>query len=340
MYTMCEKAGDGRASDETLSAQGVVQGCAMPTRFTSKYRGIRLRMSRGKVRWLLTLTLSAIFGIAGAQSAPNSLPSTTEVGTRAELLELLRRVDAQLAEITEGDQQPDRERLLELKAQFEVLLLQAELEALRRENTSLREQQGAVAQAQSLQEPSEPQNGSDQTDEGQGDADPQVETEISVMQRQFTQLDEQQANVASQLETIASQHAILLKQLGSAPQNTDARPTSVQQDGRSPEPQAELLELRSRFARLNAQQDVVNSQLQTLTDEHAALLKQLGDTAPDTDAQSTGAQRTHVVRPGDSLSKLAKAYYGNGARWPEILQANPSLADPDQLFTGTVLTIP
>lgn len=341
MYTMCEKAGDGRASDETLSAQRVVQGCAMPRRSTSRCRGIRLRMSRSKVRWLLTLTLSAVFGIAGAQSASTSLPSTTEPGTRAELLELLRRVDVQLAEITEGDQQPDRERLLELKAQFEVLLLQAELEALRRENTNLREQQGAVAQAQSRQEePSEPQNGSNQMDEGQGNADPQVETEISEMQRQFTQLGEQQANVSSQLGTIASQHAILLEQLGGTSQNTDAHPTSAQEDGRSPELKVELSKLRSRFARLNAQQDVVNSQLQTLTNEHAALLKQLGDTAPDTDAQSTSAQRTYVVRPGDSLSKLAEAYYGNGARWPEILQANPSLADPDQLFTGTVLTIP
>lgn len=318
--------GNGGVAGETLS-EGV-RGCAS----VRERRGAWPHLSRGvavqRVRWLLTLSLSA-FGVAGAQPAPASPPLTTEAGTRAELLELLRRVDTQLAEIT-GSEEPDRQRLLELKGQFEVLLLQAELEALRRENTDLREQQGTVVQ------------GSDGAAEGQGDAEPQ--TEISGMQRQFTQLGEQQANVSSQLETIASQHALLLEQLSNAAQDTAAQPANAQ-GGQSPREQAELSELRSRFARLNAQQDVVNAQLQTLTDEHAALLGQIGSAAPDTAATDTAARpasggRTYVVRPGDSLSELAEAYYGSGTRWPEIAQANPFLTDPDQLFAGTVLVIP
>ena len=267
MYATDERARAGRVLDETLSAQEVVQGCALPRRSwprREERRGIRLHLPRVAVRWLLALSLPAVFGVAEAQPAPpSSLPSTTEAGTRAELLELLRRVDAQLAEITDSGQQPDRERLLELKAQFEVLLLQAELEALRRENTSLREQQGAEARAQGLQrEPSGPREGSEQTGEGQGSVGSQVETEISGMQRQFARLGEQQANVTSQLETIAGQHAILLEQLGGAAPDAGEPPADTQQDGQSPRLQAELSGLRSRFARLNAQQDVVNSQLQ------------------------------------------------------------------------------
>jgi tetratricopeptide (TPR) repeat protein len=38
-----------------------------------------------------------------------------------------------------------------------------------------------------------------------------------------------------------------------------------------------------------------------------------------------GTMRTHVVAPGDTLYKIAQRYYGNGARWPEILQANREL---------------
>ncbi len=47
----------------------------------------------------------------------------------------------------------------------------------------------------------------------------------------------------------------------------------------------------------------------------------------------------YTVVPGDSLSKIALHYYGKGARWPviyeankEIIGANPSLIHPGQVF--------
>lgn len=47
-----------------------------------------------------------------------------------------------------------------------------------------------------------------------------------------------------------------------------------------------------------------------------------------------------VVR-GDTLSKIAKAQYGDWRRYPEIFEANkPMLKDPDLIYPGQVLRIP
>lgn len=71
-----------------------------------------------------------------------------------------------------------------------------------------------------------------------------------------------------------------------------------------------------------------------VSEEHANLLVELGVPEP----AHTGG--TYKVQAGDSLSGIAKAVYGSGDRWPEIVRANPSLADPSVLYVGTVLTIP
>ncbi len=49
--------------------------------------------------------------------------------------------------------------------------------------------------------------------------------------------------------------------------------------------------------------------------------------------------RMYTVRDGDTLAKIAAAYYGQDDAWPRILDANPGL-DPADLKPGTVLTIP
>ena len=53
------------------------------------------------------------------------------------------------------------------------------------------------------------------------------------------------------------------------------------------------------------------------------------------------ATRVHVVKPGDSLSKIAKAVYGDAGRWPEILEANrDQIQDPNLIHPGQELRIP
>ncbi|HTJ78407.1 MAG TPA: LysM peptidoglycan-binding domain-containing protein [Rariglobus sp.] len=58
-------------------------------------------------------------------------------------------------------------------------------------------------------------------------------------------------------------------------------------------------------------------------------------------APAAAQPRTHVVGPGDTLSSIAKRYYGNANRWNEILKANRDvIRNPDALSLGTKLRIP
>ncbi|MCX5795107.1 MAG: LysM peptidoglycan-binding domain-containing protein [Elusimicrobia bacterium] len=57
-------------------------------------------------------------------------------------------------------------------------------------------------------------------------------------------------------------------------------------------------------------------------------------------AVATDRPRSHVVRKGDSLTRLAKKYYGNASYFQFILRANPGLKDGDDLKFGSTLVIP
>ena len=49
----------------------------------------------------------------------------------------------------------------------------------------------------------------------------------------------------------------------------------------------------------------------------------------------------YTVKSGDSLSKIAKKYYGDALRYPDIFEANtPMLKHPDKIYPGQVLRIP
>ena len=49
----------------------------------------------------------------------------------------------------------------------------------------------------------------------------------------------------------------------------------------------------------------------------------------------------YTVKSGDSLSKIAKVFYGNAMKYPVIFEANkPMLKSPDKIYPGQVLRIP
>ena len=55
---------------------------------------------------------------------------------------------------------------------------------------------------------------------------------------------------------------------------------------------------------------------------------------------ATGVQ-THTVEKGDTLSAIAKQFYGKASQWNAIYEANrDQLDDPDKIFPGQVLKIP
>jgi len=60
-----------------------------------------------------------------------------------------------------------------------------------------------------------------------------------------------------------------------------------------------------------------------------------------TTAPAAESSTLYVVKPGDTLSKIAKAYYQDGNKWKVIYEANSTLlTDPDIIQPGQKLHIP
>ncbi len=58
-------------------------------------------------------------------------------------------------------------------------------------------------------------------------------------------------------------------------------------------------------------------------------------------AGSSSSSQTYTVAPGDSLSKIAKQFYGNANDYMRIFEANKDkLSDPNAIKPGQQLTIP
>jgi nucleoid-associated protein YgaU len=55
----------------------------------------------------------------------------------------------------------------------------------------------------------------------------------------------------------------------------------------------------------------------------------------------SSGHRTYTVKAGDSLSKIAKEYYGNAGDYMKIFEANrDKLSDPNKIQPGQELVIP
>ncbi len=73
--------------------------------------------------------------------------------------------------------------------------------------------------------------------------------------------------------------------------------------------------------------------------------EKLPETAPKTSdldlKPSSNEPIKHVVASGDSLSKIAKKYYGDSMKWKVIHEANKDLIpNPDLIYPGQILEIP
>jgi nucleoid-associated protein YgaU len=65
------------------------------------------------------------------------------------------------------------------------------------------------------------------------------------------------------------------------------------------------------------------------------------DIKADIKVEDDSVYHRHVVRSGDSLSKIAKHYYGDPMKYKQIFSANTNiLNNPDVIYPDQVLVIP
>ncbi len=59
------------------------------------------------------------------------------------------------------------------------------------------------------------------------------------------------------------------------------------------------------------------------------------------DVKPSAQIRNYTIKSGDSLSKIAKQYYGDASAWNKIYQANQGvITDPDKIYPGQKIIIP
>ncbi len=65
------------------------------------------------------------------------------------------------------------------------------------------------------------------------------------------------------------------------------------------------------------------------------------ENAPEPDAAEAPTSQFYTVKSGDTLSKIAREFYGSANKYPVIFEANkPMLSNPDRIYPGQVLRIP
>ena len=254
-----------------------------------------------------------------AQPSGGSLPLLpfAEQPARTELLDLIRQIQAQLGALPQDPQNSDQ--VAALRSELEVLVLQAEVEKLQRDNADL---EASLAGQLQRATGSSSTPGTPTTGTPSSKTPSNITPSYTALERRIEQLSEQQRNLNAQLSAMAEQHAEMLEQQLSQDATNPAETASAAAPGTTGLSTAPGL----RSSRTNAPTRGQN-QVQT-------------QTQPQPRAQSRARPRIHTVRPGDSLSRLAVTYYGEAARWPDILAANPQITNPNVLFVGTELTIP
>ena len=61
----------------------------------------------------------------------------------------------------------------------------------------------------------------------------------------------------------------------------------------------------------------------------------------ETGSQPAARVEYYVIQKGDTLSKIAKRYYGDAMAYPKIFEANREvIQDPDKIFPGQKIRIP
>lgn len=105
-------------------------------------------------------------------------------------------------------------------------------------------------------------------------------------------------------------------------------------------------ELQSKLEEVETELATLRKQVETLTWANKELVKELdaayaSGKAGQSPQLPEGTRGMYVIQKGQSLSEVAKAFYGDPGRWQDLVAANKEkIPDPDMIEAGTVILIP
>jgi LysM repeat protein len=150
-------------------------------------------------------------------------------------------------------------------------------------------------------------------------------------------LAQKEKNMADRLEQLKSKYQSVLNFIEQQ-QNTQLQNVNMEGDKLFIRASAPSLDVKNKIW---DQIKLVDPTFPDLTADIQAPEAAAAATAGGGGTAAVAAQRTYVVKPGDSLSKISQEMYGHASQYMKIFEANKDkLPDPDKVKAGMELIIP
>lgn len=125
-----------------------------------------------------------------------------------------------------------------------------------------------------------------------------------------------------------------------APRQDPATTTSAVKPVPKPAPATTPAVAKAPSAEPKAKPALGEEQIQPVAKQVPSLGTKGALPPPQARAEQTGPQY-YIVKPGDTLARIAEQFYNNGLRWNRIYEANKDqVKNPNYIFIGMKLTIP
>jgi len=182
-----------------------------------------------------------------------------------------------------------------------------------------------------------------------------VQDKLAMSLRSFTVVQDENTQLKAALDKANTDNASLGQQLEAARAQTaavQAQASASAQVASQVEPlRLELRQSQDETSRLAAENAQFRTRLALQSPGPGAtrpsptrpgvVAAASASAAPAAAAPAPPAPRTHVVVEGDTLTKIARKYYGSAGRWEDILNANRDVVkDEKSLVVGSTLKIP
>ncbi|HEY1764528.1 MAG TPA: LysM peptidoglycan-binding domain-containing protein [Opitutaceae bacterium] len=180
-----------------------------------------------------------------------------------------------------------------------------------------------------------------------------LQDKLALALRSFSVLQDEDSQLKTSAEKAAADNSSLSQQLEAARASITSLQAQAAATSQIEPLRAELRQAEDESNRLALENEQYRSRLAVQSNSptstrpvptrpgQAASLSAAPAAAPAASAAAPAAPRTYVVAEGDTLTKIARKFYGNSSRWEQILKANRGVVkDEKSLVVGSSLTIP